>query len=94
MQLVIFNTDGQTVKELQQVTSNRPVNLADWPSGYYVLKIITTSGISIQKFIKTKNHSHANVLPSVFNLTPFFYKTVIVICWLINKVLFHSIKSE
>ena len=52
MQLVIFNTDGQTVKELQQVTSNQPVNLADLPSGYYVLKIITTSGISIQKFIK------------------------------------------
>jgi len=51
MLLTIINTEGEIVKNLQ-VISNQPITATDLASGYYVLRIKTRSGTSIQKIIK------------------------------------------
>lgn len=50
----IFKSTGMLVKQISRENQRIELSVKDWPEGMYLVKIITTKGVVITKFVKSK----------------------------------------
>ncbi|NVO02969.1 MAG: T9SS type A sorting domain-containing protein [Bacteroidetes bacterium] len=50
--LVILNSNGQTIKSLKNIDNKSTLNVSNLANGVYFIKVQTDTGVSVKKFIK------------------------------------------
>ena len=52
LSMTVFNATGQRMKEILNIQNNEAIDVSAYPTGHYILRMVTLDGVKAMPFVK------------------------------------------